>query len=209
MTKTFIFAIALATVSAGAAVTADAVQAQSGTIPESRARAIALARVANNQGVESSKLKTRSGILVYEFDIETPGPGHREIRVDAHTGAVVADQHEDDLIGGAADKAGRIASKAAKETAKTAKKVAHEADKEADKVFGKDEVAKMGMPVTEAQARRIALRTAGSGSVKDIDLERENGVFVWEVDVDTAGKGHQEVLIDAHSGAVIQQKHKD
>jgi uncharacterized membrane protein YkoI len=207
MPKKSLIAVIVAT-GLAAVGTAESARAQTGTIPESRARSIALSRVSGNQGVLSTKLKTRNGILVYEFDIETVGPGHQEVRVDARTGAVVANEHEDDLIGTAADKAGKIASKAAKETEKTAKKVAHEADKGADKVFGKDEVAKMGMPVTEAQARRIAVRAAGGGEVKDVDLERENGVFIWEVDVDTPGKGHQEVLINAHSGAVLQQTHK-
>jgi uncharacterized membrane protein YkoI len=197
MKTSTVVAIAVATL----AVASGAAQAQTGTLSMERARAIALSRVSHNEGVLSSKLKTRGGILVYEFDIETAGPGHREVRVDAHTGAVVEDVHEDDLIGGAAEKASNMADKAAKASAKEARKAA----KEADKVFSKDEVAKMNMPISEDQAGRIALRRAGSGKVKDVDLEMENGRYVWEVDVDTSGKGHQEILVDAHSGRVLEQ----
>jgi uncharacterized membrane protein YkoI len=185
-----------------------ATTAQTQTISAARARQTALARVNNQQGVISEKLKTRNGILVYEFDIETPGPGHREIRVDANTGAIVANQHEDDLIGGTAEKVGKTADKAAHDVAKAANKVAKKADHEADKIFKKDEYAKANVHISETRARQIALARVANGSVKSIDLERENGITVWEVDVETPGKGHQELLIDAHSGVVLQQKHK-
>jgi len=171
--------------------------AQNTTISWTRAREIALARVPNNQGVISEKRKTQGGILVYELDIETPGAGHREIRVDAHTGAIVADQHEDDLLGGTAEKVENAADKAAKA-----------ADKAADKIFRKDEVATAGVHISASQAQQIALRQVVNGTIKDVDLERENGILVWEVEVDTPGKGHEEIMIDAHTGAVLQQKYK-
>jgi uncharacterized membrane protein YkoI len=196
----------LAMIAAAVLVTATTAQAQ--TISAARARQIALARVSNQQGVTSEKLKTRHGILVYEFDIETPGAGHREIRVNANTGAIVADQHEDDLIGGTAEKVAKTADKTASKVAHAAEKAAKKADHEADKVFKKDEYAKANVHISESRARQIALSRVANGSIKDIDLERENGIMVWEVDVETPGKGYQELLIDAHSGVVLQQKHK-
>jgi uncharacterized membrane protein YkoI len=162
-----------------------------------RARQIALARVRGNQGIKSEKLKTRAGIQVYEFDIETPGAGHREVRVDAHTGAVIADKHEDDLIGGTARKVEKATDKAAAKVAKTA-----------DKVFNDDEVKTAKVRVSETRARAIALRQVPNGKVKDADLETENGILIWEVEVDTPGKGHEEVIIDAQTGVVLSQKHK-
>ena len=83
------------------------------------------------------------------------------------------------------------------------------ADREADKIFKKDEYAAANVHVSEARARQIALGRVANGSIKSIDLERENGVMVWEVDVETPGKGYQELLIDAHSGVVLQQRHKN
>lgn len=199
-----------------AAIAMAATTAQAQTITSARAREIALAKVSNQQGVISEKLKTRNGILVYEFDIETPGAGHREIRVNAKTGDIVADQHEDDLIGGTAEKVERAAEKAADKIDKAAEKVDKAADKavakadrEADKIFKDDEIASANATVTEARARQIALaRVANAVSIKDIDLERENGVLVWEVEVETPGRGHEEVMIDAHTGVVLKQAHK-
>lgn len=152
-----------------------------------RARAIALARVPNNEGVKSTKLKTKDGILVYEFDIETPGPGHREVRVDARTGAVVANKHEDDLVG-------TVVSGIAKGV---------------DHVFDHDEVERAQPKISERRAREIARRQVPNAPITDIDLETENGVLVWEIDLDTAGPGHAEVLVDANTGKVLRQKHKD
>lgn len=171
---------------------------QAQTISLDHARHLALGRVPDNEGIKSEKMKTRHGILVYEFDIETPGAGHREIRIDARTGVVVADKHEDDLVGGTA-----------KKIEKAAKKTGRKIERTADKVFEDDEYAKAHVSISEARARRIALARYPGGRVKDIDLETENGVVVWEVEVKTSAKGHEELLIDARTGAVLEQKHKD
>ena len=45
--------------------------------------------------------------------------------------------------------------------------------------------------------------------IKDIDLETENGILVWSVDLDTPGPGHEEVMIDATTGAVLRQHHEE
>jgi uncharacterized membrane protein YkoI len=169
--------------------------AQSGTISIARARSIALGSVPGNQGVKSEKLKTEDGVEIYEFDIRTAGPGHREVRVDARTGAIVQNKHEEGAL-----------STAAHETEKAAKKVGHDVDKAADHVFRKDEIATMRLRISEARARRIALRANGGGRVKDIDLEREHGVVVWDVKLEGPGKGDRTVRVDANTGAVIKIK---
>ena len=156
--------------------------AQQTTIGSDRARQIALRLVPQNQGVKSEKLKTHEGVLIYEIDVETPGSGHREIRLDAHTGVVISDRHEDDL--------------------------GSRASKKIDKVFSDDEVSGAQVKVSQDQARRIALSRFPSGTVTDIDLETENGILVWDVHVDTPGKGHQELLIDAQTGMVLEQNYK-
>ncbi len=172
-----------------------AAQAQHATISAARARAIALKAVPNNQGVKSEKLKTEDGVLVYEFDIATPGPGHREVHVNAHTGAVIENKGE-----------GNVVEKVAKTTEKTAQKVGKGIEKQADKIFSKDEVKTMNVPITEARARRIALREVPGGTVKDTDLKREKGVVLWEVKVEGPGKLEQKVRIDANTGAVLSKK---
>ncbi|MCR8845711.1 PepSY domain-containing protein [Paenibacillus sp. SC116] len=57
------------------------------------------------------------------------------------------------------------------------------------------------MPITESEAKSIALN-AVKGTFKSIDLEEENGVPVYEVDIKTT-KGTKKVYINAYSGAVI------
>jgi uncharacterized membrane protein YkoI len=180
------------------------------SISFSRARAIALRLVPNNEGIRSEKLKTRDGILVYEFDIEKAGAGHQEIRVNARTGGIVANKHEDDLVGDKTNKVAKAtekaANKAAKATEKAANKTARAAEKAADKVFGDDDIRNVRPNISEARARAIAQARVPNGRIEESDLETENGYLVWEIDLDTPGSGGQELLIDAMSGTILQQK---
>lgn len=180
------FALALGLGTAGAGALAAQQPAPPARMSMQRAQAIALARVPNNQGIKSTKLKTKDGVLVYEFDIETPGPGHQEVRVDARTGAVVANKHEDDLVG----------------------TVTSEIGKTVDRVFNGDEVEHMHPRISERRAREIARRQVPNAPIQDVDLETENGVLVWEIDLDTAGPGHAEVLVDANTGRVLRRTHE-
>lgn len=200
MSRFTTLALAAMLVPAGAGALAAQQPAPSATpsISLDKARDIALARVPNNEGVKSEKLKTKDGVLVYEFDIETEGPGHQEVRVSASDGTVVADKHEDDLVG-------TVVSK----VTGTAKDVGKTAEKTADKVFSPDEVAQMHPAISEARAREIAQKTVPDAPIKDVDLETEDGVLVWEIDLDTAGPGHEEVLVDANNGKVLRQTHED
>jgi uncharacterized membrane protein YkoI len=205
---------------------ARALAAQDATVPEAKARAAALAGVANQQGVLSEKLKTAHGVLVYEYDIDTPGAGHQEVRVDAHTGVVVMSRHEDDVAGKvwssvseSADKAAAATKHAAHETKDAAKDVAHEtkdaakdvahrAQREADRVFTDEEARRLNPAISETRARQIAQARVPGAPVKDVDLETENGVLVWQVDLDTEGSGHEEVLVDALTGKVLRVEHE-
>lgn len=75
-------------------VVASAQEAQHPKVPESRARATALAKVANGR-VRSEELEREGGRLIYSYDIAVPGrSGIEEVNVDAMTGAVVNIQHE-------------------------------------------------------------------------------------------------------------------
>ena len=176
---------------------ATAVQAQS--ITAGRAREIALARVSNHTGVISEKLVTRNGVLVYEFDVDVPGRTHREIRVNAQNGTVVADQKEDDRINPGGTRTVPMGTAAP----------VSDPDASSHEPYNKDDIPS-NIRVSEAKAREIALRRVPNGSIRDIDLERENGLAIWEVEILTAGKsGHHQVQIDAMSGKVILFRHKD
>lgn len=201
-------------VAALSAGTAGALQAQQAAPPEptislQRAQTIALSSVAGNEGLKSAKLKTKSGMLVYEFDVETPGPGHQEVRVDAHTGAILSSEHEDDLAGATASKVTAAAHEAGHAVAGAAHDAGKAVTNTADRVLTGDELKNAHPRISEARARTIALRRFPTAKkVKDADLEMENGVLVWEVDVDTPGEGHEEVLVDANSGRILRTTHE-
>jgi uncharacterized membrane protein YkoI len=58
--------------------------------------------------------------------------------------------------------------------------------------------------VSEEQARKIALEKVPNGTIKEGELERENGHLQWSFDVSTPGtKDITEVNIDAISGKVL------
>ena len=170
-----------------ALMTATAVTAQAQTISAERAREIALARVSNHQGIISEELESENGVLIYEFDIETAGPGHREVRVDAQSGTVVGDRHEDDVVGGSAAKIERGARK----------------------LFGKEKVSAADAAISQSTATRIALRRVPNGSIREMSLKKDDGILVWEVEVQNAGNGRTELTIDAQTGTILKQKNKD
>ena len=52
------------------------------------------------------------------------------------------------------------------------------------------------------------MRQVPNVPVKDVDLETEDGLLVWDVDLDTRGPGHVEVLVDAMTGKVLRVRHE-
>lgn len=87
-----------------------AAQQQKPKIPEARARATALAHVPGGT-VKSYELEREGGRLIYSYDIAVKGrSGIEEVNVDAMTGEVVGQQHED----AAAEQAEAAAEKKAK-----------------------------------------------------------------------------------------------
>lgn len=193
------------------------------TISLEQARTTALAQVPNNQGVKSAELKTRDGVLVYEFDIETPGAGHQEVRIDAHTGTVVADKHEGGLVGsaaakagaaargtaGAAKQAGQTVAGAASKAGKTVASTAVNAANDVDQVLTGSDLKNANPAITEAEATAIARGAVPNATVTKVQLTRRSGVLAWKVDLTTGGPGHEEVRVDATTGKVLDQKHQD
>jgi len=61
--------------------------------------------------------------------------------------------------------------------------------------------------ITKAEAEKIALAQVKNGTVKESELEDEDGLFVWCVDISTPdSKDDTEVLVDAKTGKVVSQK---
>ena len=58
--------------------------------------------------------------------------------------------------------------------------------------------------VERARAEAAALESAGSGTVVESELEEEDGLVVWEVDLRLADGSGREVEIDAGDGRVLE-----
>jgi uncharacterized membrane protein YkoI len=203
------------------------------TLPLARARALALAQVPDNEGVKSGRLETRDGQQVYEFEIETAGPGHQEVRVDAHTGAILSTRHVDDVVdeaasrvsgaarstgeaakhagatvAGGAKQAGATVAHGAKAAGRTVAGAAHGAAAKVHSVVQGEDLRKAHPAVSEEQARAIAQTEVVDAPVAVAELDRDDGVLVWKIDLNTPGKGYEEVLVDATTGRVLSQEHK-
>lgn len=58
--------------------------------------------------------------------------------------------------------------------------------------------------ITKADAEKIALAKVPGGTVKEGDIEKEDGKLVWSFDISTQGTADlTEVLVDAMTGDVI------
>ena len=63
--------------------------------------------------------------------------------------------------------------------------------------------------ITEAQAAAIALKSIPGSTIDKMELEKEDGKFIYSYDLKTAGKsGIDEVHVDAMTGAVVGKVHE-
>jgi len=57
--------------------------------------------------------------------------------------------------------------------------------------------------VTKHEAKKIALARAKRGAIKCVELEKENGVLIWSVDIaQPPGKDLTDVWVDATTGKI-------
>jgi uncharacterized membrane protein YkoI len=81
-----------------------------------------------------------------------------------------------------------------------------EEKEEGEEKEGKDSTAKLQAvtKISESTARRIAMEKVPNGTIKEGDLEKENGKLQWSFDMATPdSKDITEVNIDAITGRVI------
>jgi uncharacterized membrane protein YkoI len=58
--------------------------------------------------------------------------------------------------------------------------------------------------ITKAEAVKIALARVPNGTIKESELEKENGKLIWSFDVATPGtKNITEVNVDAITGTIV------
>lgn len=219
--------------SAGALRGQEPAAADTGTISWASARALALAQVPDNEGVQSGTLETKDGVLVYSFDIETRGPGHQVVLIDAHTGAIVSNTHADNVLGaaaarvsgaakstgeaakhagatvaGGAKEAGATVAQGAKKAGRTVAGAARGAAAKVHSVVRGEDLKKANPAIPEERARAIAQAAVPDAPVTAVELDRDDGVLVWKIALNTPGKGYEEVRVDATTGQVLSQEHR-
>ena len=63
--------------------------------------------------------------------------------------------------------------------------------------------------VSEPEAAAAALKAVPNGKIQKMELEKEDGKFIYSYDLKVAGKsGVEEVHIDAMTGAVVSNVHE-
>ena len=70
---------------------------------------------------------------------------------------------------------------------------------------------KAAAKISEAEATKTALAKVPKGTVKSMEIERENGKLIYSFDIATKGKsGIDEVQVDAITGAIVGKvEHED
>lgn len=158
------------------------------TVKPDSAQRVALLRVPGGR-VTQAEIEKEHGKLVYSFDIKVDGrPGVEEILVNAATGAVEGQEHEND-----------------EDEASEASQEGHGAD------LKEEEAGLLSQAtVRPDSARHIAMSRVPGGQVSEAVIEREDGKIVYSFEFKVAGKaGIEEIVIDARTGAVLKVEHED
>ncbi|WP_186380816.1 PepSY domain-containing protein [Paenibacillus xylanexedens] len=140
-----------------------------------QAKAAALKAADGNGKVDDVDLERRNGQIIYEVEIDRRGSNDVVVRLDAYTGkvlAVVNDDDDDDDYNGAVTN--NSSSKSASNQVK----------------------------LTVAQASDIALKQVTGAKVTKVELDHDDGRYVYEIELRTA-QGEADVDIDANTGKVL------
>ncbi|WP_053073894.1 PepSY domain-containing protein [Bacillus sp. LL01] len=142
---------------------------------------IVLAKVENGVVTEAEKDR-ENGRLVYEIEVKND-EYEFEFKVDASNGEIIKEERD--------ERDGKKREKAATSTAG--------GNGSSDNAGANEAV------ISIAEAKEIALKEV-SGKLDDIELERDNGKLVYEVEIETAQNGDDDevtVYVDAITGKVL------
>eukprot|EP00130_Batrachochytrium_dendrobatidis_P008362 XP_006683237.1 hypothetical protein BATDEDRAFT_93007 [Batrachochytrium dendrobatidis JAM81] len=144
------------------------------TITEKESIQIALTEVPGT--VNEVELEDENGTVVYGVEVQAEDGSLNDVKVDAQSGNVLKVE-TDDEDGEEGD--------------------GEESDDEQDQAALAEKAT-----ITEEESTQIAL-TEVPGTVKDVELEDENGTVVYSVKVQAEDGSVQEVNVDAQSGKVL------
>ncbi|RRJ63424.1 peptidase M4 [Paenibacillus oralis] len=161
----------------GATAKTAAQSGKSSYITIEQAKAAALKAEAGR--VEDVELKRKSGKVFYDIEIEQAN-GDVDVQVDAVTGKVLAvkdREHDDDDDDDRDDRDDR------------------------DYIAGSNKGLPGGAKITADQASEIAVKQVSGATVTKVELDYDDGRYVYEVELKTA-QGEADVDIDAVTGKV-------
>ncbi|WP_440114307.1 PepSY domain-containing protein [Paenibacillus sp. QZ-Y1] len=141
------------------------------------AQAKAAALKAAEGKVDDVDLERRNGQTFYEVEIDRKGSNDVVVRLDAYTGkilAVVDDKDDDDDNDDQGTVTGNTSNSSASKQVK----------------------------LTASQASNIAMKQVTGGKVTKVELDHDDGRYVYEIELRTA-QGEADVDIDANTGKVL------
>ncbi len=122
------------------------------------------------------ELEDEDGVIIYSVEVTDDQGQKHEVAVDANTGKILKIEADDE---------------------ESEKEDGEENDKEEQKQLEKEAT------VTKGESIAIALKEV-PGKVKDAELEDEDGVVVYTVDVIDDKGEEKEIVVDAKSGKVLK-----
>lgn len=165
----------IGTAGSGQAATLNTAAGSNTMISKTQAKAIALK--AQKGTVDDIELKKSGGKTYYKVDIDRKW-GDADVWVNAYTGSILKVVNDDDSDDRDDDR---------------------DDDRKSSSNTGQQAAS---VKYTAVQAASIAVKHVGGGTVTDNDLERENGRYVYEIDIRTAS-GEADVKVDADTGKVL------
>jgi len=125
--------------------------------------------------VVASELEDEDGVIVYGVEIKT-GNAVNDVKVNATTGAILKSDQDND------------------KESKEQNKENNEQELTADNTK---------TSITQEQAKQTAVASVKDGVFQSIELEDEDGVIVYEVEV-TVGTNTYDVKVDANTGSIVK-----
>ncbi|MEK3785509.1 PepSY domain-containing protein [Paenibacillus sp. FSL K6-1230] len=143
-------------------------------------QAVQKALAAFNGTVEGVELERKGTSLYYEVDIENSQGQERDVLVDAYTGKVLKIRMDDDHD----------------------KVISRQSGQSAQSSSSTNKQTSSNTVINEQKAADIALKQVNGSRVLELELDRERGKLVYEIEVRISG-GTADVVIDAGTGKVL------
>jgi len=143
-------------------------------------QAVQKALAAFDGRVEGVELERKGTSLYYEVDIENSQGQERDVLVDAYTGKVLKIRIDDDHD----------------------KVISRESGQSTQPSSGANKQTSSNSVITEQRATDIALKQVNGSRVLELELDRERGKLVYEIEVRISG-GTADVVVDAGTGKVL------